>query len=147
MTERCHHETFKQLAGDRPDQRAAGQPRLRNGVERGRNADPAPARRDAHDTPGVDGRAGPHRDAQPTAGPSATARPTLGPVDQAPVDLAAGLLAGQTLPEVSTRYAIDVSVAFTNRGTATLEGVLASALHQPGHRAHHGSGAHALAQP
>ncbi len=60
---------------------------------------------------------------EPTAGPSATARPTLGPVDQAPVDLAAGLLAGQTLPEVSTRYAIDVSVAFTDRGTATLEGV------------------------
>lgn len=54
--------------------------------------------------------------------PTAVPQPTLDPVDQAPVDLAAGLLPGQTLPEVTTRYALDVTVVFNADGTATLTG-------------------------
>lgn len=58
----------------------------------------------------------------PTDGPSPTPQPTLSPVGEAPVDLAVGLLDGQSLPDVRTQYAIDVSVVFNEDGTATLTG-------------------------
>ncbi len=60
--------------------------------------------------------------AVPTAGATPTPAPTLGPVDQVPVDLTVGLVPGAALPEVSTRYAIDVTVAFNSDGTAVLTG-------------------------
>lgn len=51
-----------------------------------------------------------------------TPAPTLGPVDQVPVDPAVGLVPGVALPDVATRYAIDVTVTFNPDGTATLVG-------------------------